>query len=125
MPDDRKIAIHWFRRDLRIADNTALKAAAEEELPVLPVYIMSDWTGEHAWTGPNRQHFLCGCLESLARNLETIEGRLVIRRGRAVEALRELIEETGAVSLHFNQDPDPFGRAVEGEVERMCAELGV
>ena len=64
--------IHWFRRDLRIADNTALCRAAKPGIPVVPVYILSDWRGTHHWTGPNRQHFLCGSLESLAKNLETL-----------------------------------------------------
>jgi deoxyribodipyrimidine photo-lyase len=72
--------IHWFRRDLRIADNISLSQAAARGR-VLPVYFLSDWHGTHLWTGPKRQHFLCGCLASLSRNLETIGGRLVIRRG--------------------------------------------
>ncbi len=117
--------IHWFRRDLRITDNTGLFFASKSGLPVVPVYILSDWRGSHHWTGPNRQHFLCGSLESLAKNLETIDGRLIIRRGRAVSELRKLIIECGAVQLHFNADPDPFGKSVEAEVRNLCTELGI
>ena len=118
-------AIHWFRRDLRIADNVSLFHAAKNGLPVVPVYFLSSWRDAHQWTGPNRQHFLCGCLESLARNLETIGGRLIIREGDVVAGLRGLIRETGAVALHFNADPDPFGKAVEQRVQALCAELRV
>jgi deoxyribodipyrimidine photo-lyase len=117
--------IHWFRRDLRMADHTGLHHAAAMGLPVVPVYLMSRWSGGHAWTGAKRQHFLCGCLESLARNLETIGGRLILREGDAVEGLRGLIRETGAVELHFHADPDPFGKTVERKVMAMCAEMGV
>ncbi|RYG94181.1 MAG: hypothetical protein EON58_16820 [Alphaproteobacteria bacterium] len=39
MPDKKASVIHWFRRDLRIADNTALSRAAKPGLPVVPVYI--------------------------------------------------------------------------------------
>ena len=117
--------IHWFRRDLRIADNTALCRAAKPGLPVVPVYILSDWRGVHAWTGPNRQYFLCDSLESLAKNLETLDGRLIIRQGTAVEELRKLIKECRAVAVHFNADPDPFGKSVEKAVQALCAELGV
>ncbi|NJM36744.1 MAG: deoxyribodipyrimidine photo-lyase [Akkermansiaceae bacterium] len=117
--------IHWFRRDLRIVDNTGLFLASESGLPVIPVYILSDWRGAHHWTGPNRQHFLCGALESLARNLETIDGCLIVRQGSAVTELRKLIVESGAVELHFNSDPDPFGKSVENEIRNLCAELGV
>jgi deoxyribodipyrimidine photo-lyase len=117
--------IHWFRRDLRIADHPGLYRASRKGLPVVPVYFTGTWRGSHAWTGPNRQHFLCGSLESLARNLETIGGRLIVREGDAVEGLRGLIRETGAVEVHFHADPDPFGKAVEQKVHAMCAELGV
>ena len=117
--------IHWFRRDLRVADNTALHAAAREGAPVIPIYILSQWHGSHHWTGPNRQHFLCGCLASLAKNLETLQGRLIIREGGAVEELRKLIAETGATAIHFNRDPDPFGKAVETRLATLCEEIGV
>ena len=116
--------IHWFRRDLRIADNTALYHAAAGG-SVIPVYILSSWKGQHYWTGANRQHFLCGCLESLAKNLETLSGRLIIREGDALTELRKLLSETGATAIHFNRDPDPFGKAVEKELTDLCTELGV
>ncbi len=60
-----KNVIHWFRRDLRLTDNTALHAAATAGAQVIPVYILSEWKKNHRWTGPNRQHFLCGSLRSL------------------------------------------------------------
>jgi deoxyribodipyrimidine photo-lyase len=120
--------IHWFRRDLRITDNTALNAAIEAAGPegeVIPVYIASDWKGSHGWTGPVRQEFLCGCLDSLSKNLEAIGGRLIIRRGDAVAELEKLVAETGASAIVANRDPDPFGRAVEARLETVCRDKGV
>jgi deoxyribodipyrimidine photo-lyase len=117
--------IHWYRRDLRIADNTSLLKAAAHGLPLVPVYVASTWKRLHAWTGPNRQQFLCGALESLARNLETIAGRLIVRSGDAVAELRRLAAECGAVAIHFNRDPDPFGKETEMRLAAVCAELGI
>jgi deoxyribodipyrimidine photo-lyase len=117
--------IHWFRRDLRIADNAALHHATKRGVPVIPAYFLSNWHGSHVWTGANRQHFLCGCLVSLARNLEALGGRLIIRRGDPVQGLRELIRETGAAALYFNADPDPFGKQVEKRLLKLCAEIGI
>lgn len=116
--------IHWFRRDLRLTDNTALAAAVASGQAVVPVYVLSDWKNAHSWTGPARQQFLCGSLASLARNLEAVGGRLIIRRGDAVEELRKLLEEAGASAIHTNRDPDPFGREVERKLEKMAANLG-
>ncbi len=125
MPDLKASVIHWFRRDLRIEDNTALCCAAKLGVPVVPLYICSDWRGSHLWTGPNRQQFLCESLESLGKNLTTLGGRLIIRKGNAVDELRQLITECRAVAVHFNADPDPFGKSTEAAVRILCAELGV
>lgn len=120
-----RIALHWFRRDLRITDNTALTAAIGESEQVIPTYILSHWKKQHRWTGPNRQYFLCGCLESLSKNLATLGGRLVIRQGEAVEELEKLIQETKAEAIFFNRDPDPFGRTVEERLRESARRLGV
>ena len=125
MTPDTAQVIHWFRRDLRVADNTAFYAATAAGKAVIPVYVLSRWREKHAWTGSKRQHFLCGCLASLARNLEALGGRLIVRQGDAVEELEKLLRESGARELHFNADPDPFGRATEVRVRRMCERLGV
>ena len=118
-------AIHWFRRDLRLTDNTALAAAVTAHEHVVPVYVVSEWTGAHHWCGAPRQEFLCGCLASLAKNLAAKGGRLIVRRGRAEEVLEKLVRETGADAIHFNRDPDPHGRATEERIARMAERLGV
>jgi deoxyribodipyrimidine photo-lyase len=116
--------IHWFRRDLRLTDNTALHRAAQGN-QVIPVYVLSTWQREHGWTGPKRQQFLCDCLRSLAANLEQIGSSLVILAGDAVDELETLAIETKASAIHFNRDPDPFGKATEARLQSMCARLGI
>lgn len=120
-----RTVIHWFRRDLRLTDNTALHHAVEAAEQVVPVYIVSDWSGFHHWTGAPRQEFLCGCLRSLAGNVESAGGRMIFRRGPADRVLRELIAETGAEAIFFNRDPDPFGIRMEERIDAMGKELGV
>jgi len=118
-------SLHWFRRDLRIADNTALAAAAAASEHVVPVYIVSEWRKEHHWCGAARQEFLCGCLASLAGQIEAKGGRLIIRRGEADRVLEKLCRETGAEAIYYNRDPDPYGRAMEVRVAKMAERLGV
>ena len=119
-------AIHWFRRDLRIADNTALNAAVAAHDAVVPVYVVSEWEGgEHHWCGAPRQEFLCGSLRALAGNLEAKGGRLIVRRGRADAVLGALAKECGADAIYYNKDPDPHGRAMEAKIEAMAARLGI
>jgi deoxyribodipyrimidine photo-lyase len=120
-----KTSLHWFRRDLRLVDNAGLWEAQQLSEQVVPVYVLSDWRENHHWTGPNRQAFLCGSLESLARNLEAIGSRLVLRGGSAERELEKLLIETRAEALFVNRDPDPFGKRMEGKVRKVCEELGV
>ena len=120
-----RTVLHWFRRDLRLTDNTALHHAAQAAPQVIPVYILSDWKQNHGWTGPNRQQFLCGCLESLAKNLTTLGSRLILRCGKAEAELERLIRETGAEAVYFNRDYDLFGRATESRVQALCTRLGI
>ncbi len=117
--------IHWFRRDLRLTDNTALIHAAQDGARVIPVYVLSTWKRRHDWTGSTRQQFLCGCIQSLAADIESLHSRLIIRAGRAEVELERVVRETGASAVFFNRDYDPFGREVEGKVRKMCAGLGI
>ena len=120
-----KRVIHWFRRDLRITDNSALVAASKAADEVVPVYILSDWKKQHHWTGPGRQEFLCDCLDSLSKNLNAIGSRLIIRKGNAMEALKRLIRESKAEAIYCNRDPDPFGKETEKKVAEVCREFGI
>jgi deoxyribodipyrimidine photo-lyase len=120
-----RVIIHWFRRDLRLTDNPALHAAARAGDQVIPLYVLSRWKGGHTWTGEKRQRFLCGCLESLARNLEAMGSRLIVRSGEADDVIERLIRETQAEAVHFNRDYDPYGREMERKVAAGCARLGV
>lgn len=126
MPTDtHRLSIHWFRRDLRLSDNTALSRAVASSEQIIPLYILSDWEGSHSWTGPGRQQFLCQCLQSLAGNLEALGSRLIIRRGEATEVIAELLEAHAIEAVFLNQDPDPYGKAVEDKLQKLCSRRGV
>jgi deoxyribodipyrimidine photo-lyase len=118
-------AIHWFRRDLRLTDNTALSRAAAESDHVVPLYITSTWRERHSWSGYPRQTFLCGCLRDLDRSLRAKGAYLTIRSGDPVVVIEQLAGETGASAIYLNRDPDPHGRAVELALEKMAARLGL
>jgi deoxyribodipyrimidine photo-lyase len=116
--------IHWFRRDLRLHDNTALHAALQAAPEVIPVYIISQWRKNHRWTGAPRQQFLCDSLQVLARNLEKRGSRLIIRQGPADQELARLLAEARAEAIFFNRDPDPFGRQMEEKVAAIAKSAG-
>ncbi len=100
--------IHWFRRDLRAADNTALSSAARDGDRVVPVFVLDDRYAGDPDVGPDRFRFLRESLESLSASLARLSGRLVLRRGPADRALPELLRETGASAVYANVEIGPY-----------------
>lgn len=120
-----KLAIHWFRRDLRVSDNTALHHARQRAERVLPVFIL-----EHALrTGPDvggaRLAFLLRSVESLRKNLEELGYPLVIREGRSEEEIPKLCAEIGAEAVFANKRYEPYAAARDGRVFRALNAAGV
>lgn len=124
----KSTALVWWRRDLRLTDHRALGEAVNAVGPtgeVVPVYVLSQWSGAHRWTGPNRQQFLGQCLASLDANLRAKGSRLIVRAGDAVAELLRLASETKAKEIFAHRDPDPFGRAIEHRLIEKAEAVGV
>jgi deoxyribodipyrimidine photo-lyase len=116
-------ALHWFRNDLRLRDNTALGALAARADRWLPVFVL-DPRLANARSQP-RTRFL---LDALARLAAELRGRgipLLVRRGRPEQVLPRLLDETGAEWLSFNAGTSPFARRRDTTVRRAAEKRGV
>ncbi len=119
-----RVAIHWFRRDLRLADNAALTAAAESDR-LLPLWI-DDPEGEEAGgVGAAGALWLDHSLAALDHRLAQAGSRLVRRSGVAVERLAELVAEFGVAVVHAQRSHEPALQARDREVAQRLAALGV
>jgi deoxyribodipyrimidine photo-lyase len=101
--------IMWFRRDLRLADNPALLAAADGS-EVLPVFVLDPRLLGAA--GAPRLTFLAGALADLQARC----GLLVLRGDPAV-LLPELAAAVGADQVHVAADFGPYGAERDTRVE--------
>ena len=118
-------AIVWLRRDLRVHDQPALRAALAAEDEVIPLFCFDDRLlhGRHR-SGPRTQ-FLLECLEDLRGALEARGGTLALRRGPPEEVLPALARETGARAVHFTRDVSPFARERGRRVHEAATEAGL
>ena len=107
--------ILWLRRDLRLADQAALVAAAGEG-PVVPVYILDDDTPKHRTMGAASRWWLHHSLAALAQALEAKGSRLILRQGKSDEVLAALAKETGATRVHALHHYEPWWRNAERAV---------
>jgi len=117
--------LHWFRRDLRLSDNTALRAAISEADRVIPIFIFDPAILSGPDTGAGQVAFMLECLESLQKNIEAAGGQLSFRHGEVMEEMRQLLRETGAHALYFNRDCEPYAQQRDTAVEKLAASLGV
>ena len=117
--------LHWFRNDLRLRDNTALAELCARVEQWLPVFVLDPRILGSAGVGEPRTRFLLDCLARLARDLETRGVPLLVRRGRPEDVLPQLLHETGARLLSFNEDVTPFARARDAAVRRAVEQKGV
>lgn len=108
--------IHWFRRDLRLADNTALHAAAQSA-NLIPLFILDDALLSASRSSPARVAFMLDCLHALDASLRARGSGLVLRRGEPLVVLRQVIAETGANRLTYNRDYSPYARQRDQRVQ--------
>ncbi|VXC14655.1 cryptochrome/photolyase family protein [Nocardioides sp. AX2bis] len=115
-------AVMWFRRDLRLADNPALVAAADDG-EVLPLFVLDP----HLWdpAGPSRRAYLAASLRALDAGLRQRRTRLSVLRGDPVRRVVLAAKVVGADTVHVAEDFAPYGRARDEAVEQALGEAGI
>ena len=100
-------AILWLRRDLRLDDNPALLAALQECEQLIPLYIHSP-DEESPWSpGAASCWWLHHSLVALDGELRKRGSRLVIREGKSLAVLQQLIAEHNITHLFWNRLYEP------------------
>jgi deoxyribodipyrimidine photo-lyase len=119
------VVIHWFRRDLRITDNTALSEAVRRSERVIPVFILEDALRTGPDVGAARLAFLLQSVESLRKNLAEMGCPLIIRRGRSEAIVPQLCAETGAAAVFANKRYEPYAQARDRRLGEILFRAGV
>lgn len=117
--------IHWFRRDLRLHDNTALSAAVHDSGgAVLPVFIFDERLLRGRFAGAARTRFLLEALHELDIGLRELGSRLIVRRGDPQRELADLLEASGAGGVYWNRDYSPFAVRRDSAIKQELREQG-
>lgn len=120
MPD--KIAILWFRQDLRLADNPALTAAVQSGAKILPVYVLDD-ENAGAWKiGGASRWWLHHSLQSLN---ESLGGNLLLLKGDALVQIPALAQETGTPSIYWNRCYEPWRTSRDKLIKETLKDIGI
>ena len=118
-------AIHWFRSDLRLADNAALVAACRSAEVLVPVFVLDDALLDRHREAHPRLRFLRECIEDLAAALEAAGSRLVVVRGAPDRCLPALARACKASLVTWNRDYGPYAKSRDREVRAALERDGV
>ena len=101
---NKKIAIHWFRQDLRLSDNPALISATQHN-HVLPIYILDEKNpGEYVMGSASRwwlYHSLCSLEHSL-------DGNLSIYFGNPIDVFEDILSRFDVSAVYWNRCYEPW-----------------
>jgi len=118
--------IHWFRKDLRLEDNTALgEARSLADDGVIAAYLSEPAVLSRPDMAPVRTRFVLDALAELGAGVEKGGGRLVLRHGDAVQEMLRLVKETGASAVTWNAEYEPDLARRDAAVRKALEEAGV
>ena len=115
------IHVHWFRQDLRLADNPALSAAASQGA-VLGVYILDDVNSGNHSMGEASRWWLHHSLIALD---QALGGKLLVMAGNPAEILPRLVKTVLAKSIHWNRAYEPWRIERDAAIKAQLVEHGL
>ncbi|HAY3563238.1 TPA: deoxyribodipyrimidine photo-lyase [Elizabethkingia meningoseptica] len=111
-----KVSIFWFRRDLRLTDNTGLHHALGSEFPVLPIFIFdTDILDQLEDKKDRRVDYIHQALTAINSSLKKYGSKLRIYYGKPMEIFSALSEEYDIEAVFCNRDYEP--KAIERDKE--------
>lgn len=119
---DRRPVLWWVRRDLRLDDNPCLQAALAFGAPVIPVVVRDRQTLE---MGAAPLYRWGQGVEAFARELQRVNGRLILRSGDPATVLGDLAEQLGAQAILWSRAYDPAGITRDKHVKSVLRAKGL
>jgi deoxyribodipyrimidine photo-lyase len=103
------IAIHWFRRDLRLSDNAALWKALKSGLPVKCIFIFDKHILDKLSDKKDKRvAFIHEALSNVKKALEDAGSSLTTYYGEPLEIWKKITEEHQVSMVFANRDYEPY-----------------
>lgn len=120
------IILHWFRRDLRLADNPALHVACTQAAGnVIPIFVVDPTLVQSRRVGPNRLAFLHHRLLTLHAELRALGSGLVILFGDPCVVIPAYAQAQQARAVSWQSDPTPWAQARDRAVRDALSALSI
>lgn len=103
-----KVVIFWFRRDLRVDDNTGLFHALNSGLPVVPIFIFDEDILHKLPKDDARVTFIYETLERLNKALKEHNKAIHTYFGKPIDIFTRLEREFSIAAVYTNHDYEPY-----------------
>ena len=118
--------IFWFRRDLRLEDNTGLFHALSDNFPVLPVFIFDENILRKLQNPYDaRVKFIYDEIYRLKVQLEATGSSLMVKFGKPEHIFQELINAYTISTVFANHDYEPYSRERDEEIGKILKSRGI
>ncbi|MCG8889161.1 deoxyribodipyrimidine photo-lyase [Tenacibaculum finnmarkense] len=111
-----KLAIFWFRRDLRLEDNVALFNALNSSNKVVPIFIFDEEILDNLPKNDARVSFIYQTLQQLDTDLKVVGSSLLIKKGNPLEVWKTIISEFDISAVYTNKDYEPYALQRDAEI---------
>ncbi|MGH2623205.1 MAG: deoxyribodipyrimidine photo-lyase, partial [Sphingobacterium sp.] len=103
-----KVAVFWFRRDLRLEDNVGLSHALSCGFPVLPIFIFDPSILDQLVVKEDRRvDYIHQALGSVNTQLKAFHARLNCFYGNPLDVLKLVSEKYNIQYVFCNRDYEP------------------
>ena len=120
-----KVNVFWFRRDIRISDNTALRAALKGDLPVLILFIFDDSILDELPKDDPRVNFIYDELHKIDESLKNLDSSILVKRGEPILEWKKLKSEYEINCVFSNRDYEPYALNRDNEIKLFLKESGI
>jgi deoxyribodipyrimidine photo-lyase len=122
----KKISLCWFRRDLRIEDQTALFYALQQEEQVLPLFIFDRHILDALEDKTDaRVTFIYQQIASLKAFFEKQGSSMLVKYGHPEQIFLELVQEFEVQTVYTNRDYEPYAQSRDTQVEALLAKKNI
>ena len=115
-----KRSIFWFKRDLRIEDNTGLYHAVKESKEVIPLFILDSHILKKLNPDNHRLGFLMDALQNLENELEAAGSYLMVVEGDPEKIFPDLFEKHRVDALYLNKAYGLDGAKRDKIIRMLC-----
>lgn len=122
----QKITLFWFRRDLRLQDNTGLFQALKKEVNVLPLFIFDRQILDKLEDKSDaRVSFIHFQLQNIHQKLAQFGSSILIKYGKPEEVYQDLISQYDIQKVYTNSDYEPYACERDQKISKLLSKNSI